>query len=70
MATIPKVKMSQPHVEQIHTHLDIALAQCVKTRAIVTEAGFVEVLPCLDEIEYEVQTARQYLPPRQQKLPF
>ncbi len=70
MARIPSVKITQPHIEQLHMHLDYALEQTWRAKKVATKAAFVELLPLIEEIAYEIKTARQYVPPKQPRLPF
>jgi spore coat protein CotF len=70
MNAVPTVKVTQPHIEQIHDHLENALTHNAALKKLAIKAGFVEMFPTIDEAEYEIRTATQYLPPRQSKLPF
>lgn len=70
MNITPTVKIKQPTIEQIHDHLDQALAMTgraiVEARAQERESDLVR----LERIEYELLSAQRDLPPRQLEFPF
>lgn len=70
MTTIPTTKIKQPHVEQIHDLLEQALLTVSQLHAAAGRMGAEDLHPELEEVDYLIKTATQYLPPKQTKLPF
>lgn len=70
MTTVPTVKVTQPHIEQIHDLLDDALLELTHLHAKAGKPDSVELQKSIEQVDYLVRTATQYLPPRQTKLPF
>ena len=70
MTVIPSVRVSQPHIEQIHNYLEEAVKELAFLRQDAAKRGASDVVRRLDSLEYYIVTARQSLPPRQTKLPF
>jgi len=64
------VRISQPHVEQLHKYLEQALDELLHLHAEAANPETEGLRKRIEEVDYLVRTARQSLPAKQLELPF
>jgi len=70
MPAIASVRMKQPHVEQVHRKLLGALGAFIAIQVIAKEKGLAEIVSQCEQGRYEIESATQWMPPKQPKLPL
>lgn len=62
------VKVTQPHVEQLHKYIDQVMVELGRLRREAESTDSQGRLKRIDEVSYLVDTIRQDLPPKRLKI--